>query len=110
MVSGCTVSAVESMQPACAEWIGIPLTQAVWKGDLWLCRLSVCSIPVSIMELGGEHRNPLLLFVVNIPMGKAIPEGSSHRRLMDTDKEEEPENFLFLLRGYFLPCFYRCFR
>ncbi|XP_017590086.1 PREDICTED: endonuclease/exonuclease/phosphatase family domain-containing protein 1 [Corvus brachyrhynchos] len=59
------------------------------------------------MELGGEHSNALLLFVENIPMGKAIPGSSSHCRLMDTDKEEELENFL--LRGYFFPCFYRCF-
>lgn len=71
-------------------------------------RLSVCSVPVSVMELGGEHSNALLLFVVNIPMGKAIPGSSSHRRLMEIDKEEELENSL--LRGYFFPCFYRCFR
>lgn len=55
------------------------------------------------MELGGEHSNALLLFVENIPMGKAIPGSSSHRRLMDTDKEEELENFL--LRGYFFSLF-----
>lgn len=64
----------------------------------------------SVIELRGEHSNALLLFVVNIPMGKAIPGSSSHCRLTDTDKEEEPENFLFLLHGYFSPCFYRCFR
>lgn len=66
---------------------------------------AVCSVPVSVTELGGEHSNALLLFVVNIPMGKAIPGGSSYCRLTDTDNEEEPENFLFLLRGYFSPCF-----
>lgn len=55
------------------------------------------------MELGGEHSNALLLFVENIPMGKAIPGSNSHRRLMDMDKEEELENFL--LRGYFFSLF-----
>lgn len=106
----CIVSAVELTQPAFAEWIEIPLTEAIWKGASCLCRLSVCSVPVSVMELGGEHSNALLLFVVNIPMGKAIPGSKSHRRLTDTDKEEERENFLFLPRGYFSPCFYRCLR
>lgn len=70
--------------------------------------LSVWSL--SVIELRGEHSNALLLFVVNVPMGKAIPGSGSHCRLMDTDKEEEPENFLFLLHGYFSHCFYRCFR
>lgn len=106
----CFVSAVELTQPACAGWIGIPLTEAIWKGASWLCGLSVCSVPVSATELGTEHSNAPLLFVVNIPMEKAIPGSSSHQRLTDTDKEEEPENFLSLLRGYFSPCFYRCLR
>lgn len=66
VVTGCSVSAVESMQPACTEWIGIPLTETVWKGASWPCCLSVCPVPVSAMEFGGEHGNALLLFLVNI--------------------------------------------
>lgn len=90
----CIVSAVELTQPACAERIGIPLTEAIWKGDSWLCRLSVCSVPMSAMQLGGEHSSALLLFVVNIPVGRAIPGSNSRQKLTDTDKGEEPENFL----------------
>lgn len=83
----CTVSAVELMQPAWVEWVGIPLTEAIRKGTSWLCRLVVCSVPVSVMELRGEHSNAFLLFVVNIPVGKVVPGSSFHHRLTDTDKE-----------------------
>lgn len=48
VVTGCTVSAGESMQPTCVEWIGIPLTEAVGKGASWLCRLSDC---LSVLSL-----------------------------------------------------------
>lgn len=81
------MSAVELMQPACVECVGIPLTKAIWKGDSWLCRLVVCSVPVSVMELRGEHSNALLLFVVNIPVSKVVPGSSFHHWLTDTDKE-----------------------
>lgn len=50
----CIVSAVELTQAACAEWIGIPLTEAIWKGASWLCRLSVCLFcPCVCQGVGG---------------------------------------------------------
>lgn len=92
-----------------AAWIGL---ESLWlrlsgrEPHGYAGCLSVCLFcPVSVVELGGEHSNAPLLSVVNIPMGKAIPGSSSHHRLMDTDKEEELENFLSLLCGYFFALF-----
>lgn len=80
---------------------------AIWKGATWLCSLSVLSLCLSQSKEGAQS-NAILLFVGNIPQGKVIPGSSSCCRFTDT--EEELENVLFLLRGYFLPCFYRRFR